>query len=175
MFDIGVRNMRRHSKHRIGVPKGMLRYIALKILEKKPMSGSEIVDRIQEYTDWRPSPGSIYPLLAHLQKEELIELYSDEEPSLKRFNLTEKGMQVLDEHRNMENHLRNRHKSIRRIYWILHKEMPEDMYESFSSFLDAVEMTFEKAKATPESSNSFNTILGEASKKLMHIGAYTNE
>jgi DNA-binding PadR family transcriptional regulator len=127
------------------------------------MSGSEIVDRIQEYTDWRPSPGSIYPLLAHLQKEELIELYSDE--------LTDKGIQVLDEHRNMENHLRNRHKSIRKIYWILHKEMPEDMYESFSSFLDAVEMTFEKAKNTPETSKSFNTILEEASKKLMHIGA----
>lgn len=164
--------MRRHSKlrRRIGVPKGMLRYIALKILEKQPMSGSEIVDRIQEYTEWRPSPGSIYPLLAHLQKEGLIESYPDEDPSLKRFKLTEQGLQVLDEHRHMDSQLRNRHKSIRRLYWIFHKEMPDDMYESFSALLDTVEVTFERAKASPDTSESFKSILGEASKKLRLVG-----
>ena len=91
---------RKHHKprRRIGVPKGILRHIALKTLEKKPASGSEIVDRIHEYTDWRPSPGSINPLLANLQEEGLIEPHPDEDPSLKRFKLTKQGIQMLEEH-----------------------------------------------------------------------------
>jgi DNA-binding PadR family transcriptional regulator len=173
IFDIESVDMRRHHKfrRRIGVPKGMLRHIALKIIEKQPMSGSEIVDRIQEYTDWRPSPGSIYPLLSQLQEEGLIEPHPDEDPSLKRFKLTEQGALVLEEHSHIDGQLRNRHRSIHRMYWILHREMPEDMYESFSTLLDTVEETFEKAKASPEASESFKGVLGEASRKLKDIGA----
>ncbi len=173
MFDVEGREMRRHHKfrHRIGVPKGMLRHIALKILEKQPVSGSEIVDRIQGYTEWRPSPGSIYPLLAQLQEEGLIEPHPDEDPSLKRFNLTEQGALVLEEHSRMDDHLRSRHRSIHRMYWILHREMPEDMYESFSTLLDTVEETFERAKASPEASERFKGVLGEASRKLMDVEA----
>ena len=153
------------------MPKGMLRHIALKILEKQPVSGSEIVDRIEEYTDWRPSPGSIYPLLAHLQEEGLIEPHPDEDPGLKRFKLTEQGSRVLEERSHMDGQLRNRHRCIRRMYWILHREMPEGMYESFSTLLDTVEETLERATSNPEASESFNEILSEASRKLMDIGA----
>ena len=152
------------------MPKGMLRYIALKMFEKQPLSGSEIVDRIEEYTSWRPSPGSIYPLLAHLQEEGLIEPYPDDDPSLKRFKLTEQGSRVLEEHIQIDGQLRNRHKSIHKMYWILHREMPEDMYESFSTLLDTVEETFEITTNNPEASDNFKEILDEASRKLMEIG-----
>ena len=90
--------LKRHRGHRrrIGVPKGMLRHLTLKFMEKRPMSGSEIMEKIEEFTDWRPSPGSIYPLLAHLQEDGVIELHEDEDPSLKRFSLTESGLQMMD-------------------------------------------------------------------------------
>ncbi len=165
--------MQRHPKfkRRIGVPKGMLRHIALKILEKQPMSGSEIVDRIQEYTDWRPSPGSIYPLLAHLQEESLIEPHPDEDPSLKRFKLTEQGAQVLEQHDRHDDQVKKRHRTIHKMYWILHREMPEDLFESFSSLLDTVENSYEKIADDPEASKRFKDILDRASKRLTEIGA----
>lgn len=149
----------------------MLRYFALKILKKQPMSGSEIVDLIQEYTDWRPSPGSIYPLLAHLQEEGLIEPHSDEDPSLKRFNLTEQGAQVLEQHDRHDDQVKKRHRTIHKMYWILHREMPEDLYESFSSLLDTVENSYEKIADDPAASKRFKDTLDRASRELTEIGA----
>ena len=165
--------MQRHPKfkRRIGVPKGMLRHLTLKILEKQPMSGSEIVDRIHEYTDWRPSPGSIYPLLAHLQEEGLIEPHPDEDPSLKRFKLTEQGARVLEQHDRHDDQVKKRHRTIHKMYWILHREMPEDLYESFSSLLETVENSYEKIADDPEASKRFKDILDRASKRLTEIGA----
>lgn len=149
----------------------MLRPLTLKILKKGPISGSELMDQIEEYTDWRPSPGSIYPLLAHLQEENLIEPHPDKDPGLKRFTLTEDGVRVLEEQGHHSEQIKNCHRSIHKMYWILHREMPEDMYESFSYLLSAVEETCEKAAASLEASDRFKEILGEASRKLMEIGA----
>ncbi len=165
--------MQRHPKfkRRIGVPKGMLRHLTLKILEKQPMSGSEIVDRIHEYTDWRPSPGSIYPLLAQLQEEGLIEPHPDEDPSLKRFKLTEQGARVLEQHDRHDDQVKKRHRTIHKMYWILHREMPEDLYESFSSLLETVENSYEKIADDPEASKRFKDILDRASRELTEIGA----
>jgi len=165
--------MQRHPKfkRRIGVPKGMLRHLTLKILEKQPMSGSEIVDRIHEYTDWRPSPGSIYPLLAHLQEEGLIKPHPDEDPGLKRFKLTEQGAQVLEQHDRHDDQVKKRHRTIRKMYWILHREMPANLYESFSSLLDTVENRYEKIADDPKASKSFKDILDRASRELTEIGA----
>lgn len=160
----------RHRR-RIGVPKGMLRHLTLKILEKQPMSGSEIVDRIQEYTDWRPSPGSIYPLLSNLQEEGFIEPHPDEDPSLKRFKLTEEGLKVLEEHSRIDSQLRRRHKSIHKMYWILHREMPEEMYESFSSLLEIVENRYEKIADSPEALKRFKEIMADAANRLAELEA----
>jgi DNA-binding PadR family transcriptional regulator len=49
---------------------------------EKPVSGSEIVDKIEEYTDWRPSPGSIYPLLSHMQEVGFIRLHEDQDTTI---------------------------------------------------------------------------------------------
>ena len=44
----------------------------LSILQQSPKKGAEIMDQIEIATQgwWRPSPGSVYPLLDELQKEE---------------------------------------------------------------------------------------------------------
>ena len=51
----------------------------LSMLARAPKNGAEIVDEIERMTQgwWRPSPGSIYPLLAALQQEELIQKRDD--------------------------------------------------------------------------------------------------
>lgn len=47
----------------------------LSLIARGAKNGAEIVDAIEQMTQgwWRPSPGSIYPLLADLQREGLIE------------------------------------------------------------------------------------------------------
>jgi len=81
------------------VPKGFLLYHVLKLLNEKPLSGSEIMDEIERRTNghWRPSPGSIYPLLAWLQDNSYIKPVPMEEDGIKRYMLAEKGKSFLKE------------------------------------------------------------------------------
>jgi DNA-binding PadR family transcriptional regulator len=115
----------RHHVHRrrIGVPKGLLRYLSLKLLQRQPMSGSEITEKIEEFTNWKPSPGSIYPLLANLQETDLIEPYTDADPGLKQFNITEKGKKEMEEMQRHPENIKARHISMRKLFWIMHRNI----------------------------------------------------
>ena len=85
-------------RHNAMVPKGFLRYHVLEALTQQPMSGSELMDQIQKHTDgtWKPSPGSIYPLLAWLQDNAYIK-EKPTENGLKRYELTQSGKDFLEE------------------------------------------------------------------------------
>lgn len=80
-------------------PKGLLRYLVLEKLSEKPMSGSEIMDKIEEESHgvWRPSPGSIYPLLAWLQEKGFVKALPRDESGVKRYELTDKGKRLLED------------------------------------------------------------------------------
>jgi DNA-binding PadR family transcriptional regulator len=66
--------MRWAMRHRRG-----LRMFVLSILSSAPHNGVEIMDEIESATHgwWRPSPGSIYPLLEQLTQEELVHKLPD--------------------------------------------------------------------------------------------------
>mgnify|MGYP001772806555 CR=1 FL=1 len=68
--------------------RGGLRILVLQLLQGSPKNGAEIMDEIEKMTWgwWRPSPGSIYPLLSTLVEEGLAVKLSDG-----RYQLTEKG------------------------------------------------------------------------------------
>ena len=93
MFEHPPRPFERWMKRTAGVPRGLLRFYVLKLLNEKPMSGSEIMEEIESQTDgrWKPSPGSIYPLLTWLQKKGYTEKLSKEESGIKRYALAEEG------------------------------------------------------------------------------------
>jgi len=148
------------------VPKGFLHHLTLQLLRQRPMSGSEIMDQLQEYTDWRPSPGSVYPLLSLLQDEGLIRPHEDGDPSLKRFTLTEAGLQEINELTEHSQHMRNRNKSMRKIYWRLHMEMPEGLYESLTGFMDAFEVAYNTFKGDAEKAAKLKGILDRATAEL---------
>jgi hypothetical protein len=59
--------------------RGWLRPTVLKILEQGPMNGIEIMNSIHDMSHgwWRPSPGSIYPLLESLSAEKMIKKRED--------------------------------------------------------------------------------------------------
>jgi DNA-binding PadR family transcriptional regulator len=97
-------------KHNAMVPKGFLRYRVLKLLNEKPMSGSEIMGEIEKQTEgnWRPSPGSIYPLLSWLQDKGYIKEADGVEAGVKRYSLTETGKTFLAEHDQRRSEMRKR-------------------------------------------------------------------
>ena len=54
--------------------RGFLRPQIMQLFEQGPMSGVDIMDKLQQESHgwYRPSPGSIYPLLSQLEREGLI-------------------------------------------------------------------------------------------------------
>lgn len=77
------KNWERHERlrakldrfHRIQLgQRGFLRPEIIQLFEQGPMNGVDIMNNLQEMSHgwYRPSPGSIYPLLDQLEKEGLI-------------------------------------------------------------------------------------------------------
>jgi DNA-binding PadR family transcriptional regulator len=94
-------------RHTAMVPKGFIRYQVLEALNEKPMSGSEITEEIAKRTGgfWKPSPGSIYPLLSWLQDNGYIKELPTEN-GLKRYELTESGKTLLEEQKKIRKKFR---------------------------------------------------------------------
>jgi DNA-binding PadR family transcriptional regulator len=72
--------------------RGDIRAAILALLAEQPMHGYQIIQELTERTDgvWRPSPGSVYPTLQHLEDEELVRETASE--SGKRvYELTDTG------------------------------------------------------------------------------------
>jgi len=71
----------------------------LRMLSEKEMSGSEIMSAIEKETKgrWKPSPGSVYPLLAWLGDNGFIKEVTKVDGEVKRYTLTEQGKNFLKE------------------------------------------------------------------------------
>lgn len=86
-FDPGnfgfARSFRRH---------GGMKYYVLWLLSQHPMKGSEIMDEVQKQTMgwWRPSPGTVYPLLSALEHDGLVRRLDD-----LRYELTNAGAEEI--------------------------------------------------------------------------------
>jgi DNA-binding PadR family transcriptional regulator len=102
--------MRNWMRHTAMVPKGFLRYQLLKMLLEKPMSGSEIMSELEADTNgyWKPSPGSIYPLLAWLQDQAYIKEADQKEPGIRRYILTEQGKSFLENEKKSREEIEKR-------------------------------------------------------------------
>jgi DNA-binding PadR family transcriptional regulator len=63
------------------------------------MSGAEIVEEIERETGgrWKPSPGSIYPLLASLQDKSYTNELPTGESGMKQYVLTDEGKKFFEE------------------------------------------------------------------------------
>ena len=77
--------------------RGALRDIVLYILAfKGELTGAQIIDEIERWSFgfWRPSPGSIYPLLDDLEEEGLVKI-SRVDGVKKYYSLTEEGRRAI--------------------------------------------------------------------------------
>jgi DNA-binding PadR family transcriptional regulator len=82
-----------------GVPRGLLRFLVLRFLAEGSVSGVEIVGKITRETGgkWKPSPGSIYPLLAGLHKKGFTQEAASDESGMKHYSLTDSGKEFFKE------------------------------------------------------------------------------
>lgn len=76
--------------------KGYLKFFVLKQLLKKPSTGYSIAKELQTNYGLKPSPGSLYPLLAQLKSQGLISIKEKEKTKSKKvYVITSKGRAVL--------------------------------------------------------------------------------
>ncbi len=70
-----------------------LRHWILRLLQDNPKNGMEIMDGMEAMSRgwWRPSPGSVYPILASMAREGSIKKLPDS-----RYELTDIGRQEAD-------------------------------------------------------------------------------
>jgi len=169
-------------KHTAMVPKGFLRYNLLKMLGEKPMSGSEIMTELESKTNgyWKPSPGSIYPLLAWLQDKGYTKEADQQESGIRRYTLTEQGKVFLDQESKRREELDRRLEHFRKertsgfvspAWFAFDRENARELRKVAREFGKAVrdvfhEMRREHSKAATE--QAMRT-LEEATKKLQDI------
>jgi DNA-binding PadR family transcriptional regulator len=122
-------------QHTAKVPKGFLRYKVLHMLKEHPMSGAELTSAIKEETAgrWKPKPGSIYPLLKSLLRDGLTRELSDTDGKTRRYELTDKGVELLETEIDSSGELR------------------EKIVQGFSPFIGPFPQIFERLDALPPS------------------------
>jgi DNA-binding PadR family transcriptional regulator len=79
--------------------RGDVRAAVLLLLAEEPRNGYALMQEIEERSEgvWRPSPGSIYPALAQLEDEGLVE--ATKEGSGRVFALTDTGREHVESRR----------------------------------------------------------------------------
>lgn len=79
--------------------RGDIRSAILAMVAEQPRHGYEIIQAIEERSggNWRPSPGSIYPTVAQLEDEGLVD--TEKVEGRRMVTLTAAGTAYVDEHR----------------------------------------------------------------------------
>ncbi|MEM3352142.1 MAG: PadR family transcriptional regulator [Saccharolobus sp.] len=100
--------------------KGALKYLILECLNERPMRVYEIIKSIENKFDgyYRPSTGSVYPMLKNMIEEELISVTT--EGNKKIYSITEKGKMKYNEMReNYQKFFGNNFNLIKPIFYEL--------------------------------------------------------
>jgi len=100
-----------------------LRPIVLDLINDSPRKGSEIMAAMEKTTEgrWKPSPGSIYPMLASMEEQGLIHKNPDG-----RFSISESGKKEMEFHRKTMVGFRKR--------WMPNE--PEDILSQMNSYVN---------------------------------------
>jgi DNA-binding PadR family transcriptional regulator len=164
-------------RHTAMVPKGFIRYRVLEALNEKPMSGSEIMEEIGKQTGgfWKPSPGSIYPLLAWLQDNGYVKELPMEN-GLKRYELTENGKALLAEQKKIRKQFREEVGFLPAPFFdnLLMKISPEKKTEIRDSVRNLAIAFFELGSSlqkhfSEQAINQAKQVLDEATRKFTEI------
>ena len=79
--------------------RGMLSFLILLLLSKKPMHGQEIAEEIGKRKGSKPSPGTIYPALKSLKENKLVEEKQEGKKII--YTITKEGEKTFKAARNV--------------------------------------------------------------------------
>lgn len=173
---LSARPIRRLLRHTASVPKGLLRFYVFKLLKDKPMSGSEIMEEIEGLTggQWKPSPGSVYPLLTWLRESGYAEELPREVTGIKRYMLTEKGAKFFEENANFEDKLQKKVTSMGPLFFLRMgiqadglQELQEPIKRFFESLFDL--RVALKENLTKQTLTEVEQFLNDASEKIEEL------
>ncbi|MDF1539022.1 MAG: PadR family transcriptional regulator [Candidatus Thorarchaeota archaeon] len=158
-------------KHTSKVPRGYLRYQVLQLLHQRPMSGSELASCIEEESsgNWRPSPGSLYPLLNSMSDSGILERLPVDQ-GVKRYRMTDLGQALLDEEFAIAEQMREKLRS-GPFPIPPFMDLPEEfnfLREAMKSIFDSIAILFLELKENPDSGmiNEMEKITKSAARKL---------
>jgi DNA-binding PadR family transcriptional regulator len=133
-----------------GAPRGLLVLYLLHRISSKPSHGYELLQDIENKTEggWRPGPGSLYPLLKRLVRRGYIREVSSRktEKSQRVYEITPKGLEKVDEARDIFSHAGQNWRAMTRIFM----EMidPKDLSRFF---VDGTRNSFQASREVLES------------------------
>lgn len=165
-------------RHMASVPKGYLKYSVLRLLSTKSLSGSEIMTEIEKETEgrWKPSPGSVYPLLSWLQDKGYTKIASDQEPGMKRYTLTNEGQAFLKEHIRRRKDIQKRYGGFRPPFFIFNhfNSRSEEANELLEAGKDFIKVSWNlinnlREKYTEEAARQAKEVIYQATGKLTEI------
>lgn len=92
----GVQSKREEIQEIQSVPRGFLRFLILKMLDSQEMNGTQVMSTFEERSGgmWRPSCGSVYPILADMERKGMISPASSDGRS-KSYRVSDKGRAVV--------------------------------------------------------------------------------
>lgn len=173
---LSLRPLRQWLRHTASVPKGLLRFYVFKLLKEKPMSGSEIMEEVEKQTggQWKPSPGSVYPLLTWLRENGYAEELPREEDGIKRYALTEEGQKFFEEHANFEDKLQKKMAPMGPLFFLrigLHADGLQELQEPVKRFFDSL---FDlraalRENVTEQTLAEAEQLLNDVSKKIEEL------
>ncbi len=159
------------------VPRGLLRFYILKLLTEGPMKGYELITKIESRTQgvWKPGPGSIYPMIASLRKEGLIQSSSSKKKGVGekrgiKLHITEKGRETLKRFRE---NLRSRMNEQNRNLFSIFAEIAFPGMGLGEVILAQRKMEIERLKRGIIDDDYWKTIPPERKKKFLEALAQT--
>ncbi|MGY5853135.1 MAG: PadR family transcriptional regulator [Candidatus Thorarchaeota archaeon] len=158
------------------IPRGFLRFLIVSLLRSDELTGTEIMDILETRSEgrWKPSPGSIYPLLESLTEDGLLEIASEKGRS-KKYRITEAGR----EHFKMTAHRKGvlDHKTrLSRVLWLQLLSPADRVHFHLSGIQHAVEFLDETIDSLSKAERKkIATRLGKICDKLEQLKTKTGE
>lgn len=163
--------------------KGGLKLIVLKILNEKDFTGYGLIKEIEEKTGfWKPSPGSMYPLMNDLLEKKLVTCKKNNNQKI--YSITDEGRKVYMEIKAKKQKIINeildgvkflevlgeKEEGTRPIIYLLKEFEKEDfpLKEDFESIIE-FRVNLMKSLEKRKDLKKINKILKESSKKLKKL------
>jgi len=163
--------------------KGVLKIIVLKILNCKDNTGYGLINEIKAKTGfWKPSPGSMYPLMNDLLKKKLV--ICKKNKNKKIYSITPKGKKVYKEIENKKRQILNEFIKGIKILEILGEDKEKLKYiidflkgfekgdfpfkENYDNLIE-FRTVFFKVAQNKKKKKKINKILKEATKRLLEL------